>query len=307
MPELNNNEFYVDEDDIHLPQESEIIVSEDEMPQPSVIIVEEDSSRPEIGEYVPGSNTLLVSEDDEEEKPEQEAKDTDWENDQDHNKFLSYFDAKVKNIPRHSGQTVLGCERAIAFLKSLLTELSKALRGDLDAKIDEQSAEDRYKDTEVMIERLEQQISKLKGAGKVAETDVRLISEGHCAACNSNAPMWHNVVSEEVVCLRCESANEPSDKLEKLATTAKMNVYVSAFERAVVGIIINSTVSAGKNIEESYKHLKNKYSFTPREELAIQQLIADYGYPVFKDRGRINEKSDPSDGTGLDFSTNYYA
>lgn len=303
MPELNvANEFYVDEDDLQMPENLELMVSEDEIPAPQVIVVEEDHKQgPEIGEYVPGSNTLMVSEEEEE---VQEAKDTDWEQDQDHSKFLDYFDTKVKNIPRHSGQTVLGCERAIAFLKSVLNELSKALRSDLEAKIDEQAAEDRYRDSQGMIERLEQQVKKLKGAGKTAEMDVRLISEGHCGTCNSTAPMWHDSTEEKVVCLHCEASD---GKLQKVATTPRINVYVSPFERAVVGIMVNSVVSAGKNIEETYDMLKNKYNFTPREELAIQQLVADYGYPVYKDRARLNESSDPAAGTGVDWATNYHA
>jgi hypothetical protein len=301
MSELNANEFYVDEE----PSPLQELVVEDEPPISHIIIVEEEPKQmPEVGEYVPGSNTLLVSED-EEEKEEQEAKDKDWEHDQDHSKFLPHFDGKIKNIPRHSGQTVLGCERAIAFLKSLLTELSKALRGDLEGKIDEQAAEDRYKDTQNMIERLEHQIKKLKGNHKGAELDLRLVSEGHCATCNSVAPMWHDTIDEKVVCLRCDAGQK--EQLEKSAATPKINVYVSAFERAVVGTLLNSSVSAGRNIEDVYDKLKNKYNFTPREELAIQQLIADYGYPMFKDRGRLNENSDPSDGNGVDFSTNYYA
>jgi len=301
MPELNaNDDFFVEEDEV-AGHEPETMVSEDEVPLPQVIVVEEGT--PEIAEYIPGSNKQVEPE---VEQEEQAAKDTDWEHDQDHSKFLGHFDTKVKHIPRHSGNTVLGCERAIAFLKSLLNELSKALRSDLDGKIEEQAAEDRYRETQSMVSRLEQQIKKLKGSGKTAEMDVRLVSEGHCDKCQSTAPMWHDTASERVVCLHCEAANE-SAGLEKTANTPRINVYVSPFERAVVGIMVNSAVSAGKNIEETYDMLKNKYNFTPREELAIQQLVADYGYPVFKDRARLNESSDPSSGSGVDWQTNYYA
>src|SRR5574337_1110915 len=125
MSEFNTNELYVDEEPSQL---HDMVVEEDALPVSHVIVVDEEPKQlPEIGEYVPGSDTLLVSEEDGEGQ-EQEAKDkeTDWENDHDHSKFLPHFDMKIKNIPRHSGQTVLGCERAIAFLKSLLTELSKA-------------------------------------------------------------------------------------------------------------------------------------------------------------------------------------
>ena len=301
MPDVAMNaEFYVDEGEIK-PPEDLMVFEEETEPQDTVEVFEE--PKPEITEYVPGSNTPFVEVTEDEVEQKAEDVETDWEHDQDHSKFLKYFDSKVKNIPRHSGNTVLGCERAISFLKAVLNELSKALRSDLDGKIDEQAAEDRHKDAQNMIDRLEQQVSKLKGVGKVAELEVRLVSEGHCDVCNSEVPMWHDVVNEEVVCLKCNAEKG----LEKTATVPKINVYVSAFERAVVGTIINSTVSAGRNIEETYVHLKNKYNFTPREELAIQQLVEDYGFPIFKDRGRLNENSDPASNEGKDWAAQYYA
>jgi hypothetical protein len=106
--------------------------------------------------------------------------------------------------------------------------------------------------------------------------------------------------------MSCESA-ESGDGWQKTAGTPALNVYMTPFERAGVVTIINATVSGGKNAEEVYEKLKNKYNFTPREELAFQQLIADHGYPVYKDRGLINEPASPSSGDGVEWQTNYHA
>ncbi|MFA5024664.1 MAG: hypothetical protein WC523_06985, partial [Patescibacteria group bacterium] len=95
--------------------------------------------------------------------------------------------------------------------------------------------------------------------------------------------------------------------LEKTANTPILNVYMNPWENAVVRTIINATVSGGKNIEEVFEHLSKKYSFTSREKLAIASLCSDFGYPVYLDRGRIGEESDPSDGNGIDWQSNYYA
>jgi hypothetical protein len=245
-----------------------------------------------------------VFDDNQHDAPEKE---TDWLNDQDHGRFLAYVKDKITKIPKHSGETIPGCERAKAFLKSIDNEISKAMRTDLEGIIDEQEIDALRKEIENMVERLDKQIKKLKGTKK-ASLDVRLISEGKCNKCNNNAPMWHNVYENKMVCMHCEAEEaRNNDTIEKTAGTPILNVYMTAFERGIIGIIINSTISGGKNIEETYMRLKNKYNFTPREELAIQQLVADYGYPVYKDRGLINEPSDPATGDGVDWQTNYQA
>ena len=92
-------------------------------------------------------------------------------------------------------------------------------------------------------------------------------------------------------------ADEEAD-LVKEATTSKFSGFqtnVTLFETAIIRILINSVVSGGKNIEEIYETLKDKYDFSPREELALYQGLADMGYPVFKDRMMIGESdNDPS-------------
>jgi len=52
-------------------------------------------------------------------------------------------------------------------------------------------------------------------------------------------------------------------------------------------------VSGGRNIEELYAAAKDKYKIDDREELAIFQILADMGYPTFKDRLRFGDDQDP--------------
>lgn len=299
MPELYDMEnFEVDEaQDFVFDNLEDFVVDEDEASVPEMFVVEEDD-QPAM---VPGSEVMFVEED----ERQVEEKQTDWANDKDPKQFVAYVKYKLTKIPKHSGETIPGCERAKAFLKSLDSEISKAMRMDLDGIIDETEIDTIRKQIEDMVDRLDKQIKKLKGTKK-ADLKVRLVSEGHCPKCDSNAPMWHDVATDTMICMSCDSSAS-EDGLEKTAATPVINVYVSAFERAIVGTMVNSKVSAGRNIEETYERLKNKYNFTPREELAIQQLVADYGYPVYKDRGLLNEPSDPASGDGVDWQTNYYA
>ena len=257
-------------------------------------------------EEVPGAPgaKLLKEEDKVDDKPK------DWEKGHNHSQFVSYVKDKMKKGPKHSGETIPGCERFKSFLKSIDNEISSAMRSDLDGVIDEHQIDAMRKEIEKMVERLDHQINKLKKKTKKADLNVRLVSEGQCEKCQSVAPMWHDIENNKMVCMHCESEAEApsdSDQLEKKANTPVLNVYITAFERAIVGTIVNSAVSAGRDIEETYERLKNKYNFTPREELAIQQLIADYGYPTYKDRGLLNEPSDPSSDDGIDWMTQYHA
>ncbi|MFA5024017.1 MAG: hypothetical protein WC523_03635 [Patescibacteria group bacterium] len=272
------------------------------------IVVDEDLA--DEGEIIPGSNAKF-----EEEKEEDNAKDqkvTDWPHDGDHSKFIVYIVERKNSIPKHSGETIPGCERAKSYLKSLDNEISKAMRTDLKGIIDEQQIDAIRKEISKMIERLDRQINKLKKKQRKADLEVRLVSEGQCEKCSSVTPMWHDIKNDKMVCMHCDAESDigcsDCDGLEKTANTPILNVYMNPWENAVVRTIINATVSGGKNIEEVYEKLKKDYDFTPREDMAIQQLIADFGYPVYKDRGRIDEKdADPADGKGVDWNTNYHA
>lgn len=276
------------------------------MAERGAVVVDEDEAN--TGEIIPGSDAKFVEEKEDDAK---DQKPTNWENDKDHSKFIAYIKVKTNSIPKHSGETIPGCERAKAYLKSLDNEISQAMRSDLKALIDEQQIDAIRKEIEKMVSQLDRQIGKLKKKQRKASLEVRLVSEGQCEKCESVVPMWHDIKNNKMICMHCEAEEEidceECEGLEKKAATPIINVYVTPFERAIVGIIVNATVSAGKNIEEVYMKLKNKYNFTPREELAIQQLVADYGYPVFKDRALVNEPSDPSSGDGVDWMTQYYA
>lgn len=107
-------------------------------------------------------------------------------------------------------------------------------------------------------------------------------------------------------CISCEAVFERP--LTKEAGTAKLTLVMTPFERAITGAIVNSFVSQGKNPEETYAALKAKYKFTDRDELSIQQVLADMGYPLLKDRGHVGDESEKlNKGEGIEFSTQYNA
>jgi hypothetical protein len=234
------------------------------------------------GHTIPGASTNAVI-DDEEEEPKRE---TTWEEDRDSKKFMEYLaDKYPSGIPQHDGKSLVGCERAINYLNRLNKEISEALRGDAGGEFDLQKLEDiRVKmmsDMDTLKTHMKKLQRKLRDSHKTAE-------------------------DAEELAVKTGSAD-----IIKEAKSGKFSVYITAFERAITGIISNAVVSSGRPFDDVYEALKKKYDFTEREELSILQILMDMGHPIFKDRGTLSDKkdSDSDDDTdkGIDFVRNYFA
>lgn len=222
----------------------------------------------EIGKKIPGVEVLVVDEDPDD---KEEDKETDWENDRDPNHFMVYITKQYPSgIPKHDGTSTLGCERAILFLNKLNKEISEALRADSDDVLDIPKLEDIRVNLVKDTVTLQNHVKDLNKKRKRAEVD-----------------------SEE--------------SIVKTASTPKIQLIMTPFERAISGIITNAVVSSGKPFEDVYEFLKKKYSLDEREELAIMQILKDMGHPIFKDRGTIGKGEKKEEGYGVEFIKNYLA
>lgn len=99
-------------------------------------------------------------------------------------------------------------------------------------------------------------------------------------------------------CIACDKLYEKA--IIKQAGTPRIQLVMTPLERALTSILINGTVSQGKSIEATYAELKKTYKLTDREELSLQQLMLDMGYPTtrrFVDMPHGN----------IEFATNYQA
>lgn len=228
-----------------------------------------------------------VEDHEEEEEPEEvdDGSNTDWEHDRDVRHFMPYITRKIQEIPKHDGASTLGCERAEKYLIGLNKEISEALRMDPSGGVDGESPLDLS-----ALERI--RIDILKGITALKER-VKELNKKH----------KKKKKAEDIVSVIKEG--ESVSELQKEATTARFQMVITPFERAITGMIINAVVSAGKPLEDVYSHLKKKYGFTNREELSIIQLLSDMGQPIFKDRGMIGEVGE--DAESVDFMTNYFA
>lgn len=165
-------------------------------------------------------------------------------------------------------------ERALAQNKKLDSYISKALQSDYDEKLDAKGIDNLRKKIENSIEQLE---NMLHGIDEIRKNRKRMKRRG-----------------------------EENCNLVKEAGVARVNYFITAFQRAITGAIINGKVSNGNNLEELYAKAKKKYNINDREELEIFQILADMGYPVFKDRLRIDEDQNPTKGLG-EWQKQYYA
>lgn len=259
-------------------------VKDAEVGEPQVIEFKEEHSGVEDAQSyaidstrrLPGSSMSLADDDEEDKEPAEETPGT-WKDDMDINDFMRYVKEAYSRIPEHDGTTILGCERAINYLKDLDREVSKAISLDKNLVLDVGLLDNYRVNMMNDMMTLKSHIKKLQ----------REIRERH-----------GKKASEELSTKVAESETE----IVKEATVARPQMIITPFERAISGMIINSVISAGKPFEEVYDLLKDKYKLTDREELSIIQIVTDMGYPIFKDRGSIGTPS-----LEVDFIKNYSA
>jgi hypothetical protein len=215
-----------------------------------------------------------------EEEEKEEEKETSWEEDRDVAKFMEYIHSSYPSkIPRHDGKSMVGCERAMLFLNKINKEISEAIRMDNEGVLD--------------AEELEQTRIKIMKDLIVLKKHLNALKE---KVLESKASTEQGLTKEAA--------------LEKEAATPVLQVVVTPFERALVGILINSVVSAGHDFESVFEFLKEKYKLNEREELAVIQLVMDSGYHIYKDRGSVSEKESKESKNGkdgVDFVRNYLA
>lgn len=262
-------------------------------------------------EKVPGTENTFVDENDdssysEENDMESEyvpEKETDWENDRDVSKFMSYISSMYPSrIPKHDGTSPAACEVAIKFLKKLLSEISIAIRKDDPVSpilpISELENSFKYK---IMSDIIVLKDYKKKLEKKISD-NLNKKHQKNASANEDNSDIdfvedvYNNILEKEAML--------------KNAFTPKLQVIVTPFERAISGIIINSVVAGGKPLEDVFEFLKKKYDLNEREELAIMQIIMDSGFPIYRDRGTIS--SNPEDASeeesyGIEFIKGYFA
>ena len=194
--------------------------------------------------------------------------------------FLNWLSSRMSSVPQHSGRDSVGIERAMAYLEAIDREISKAVRSDINGEIDisavEKARDELYKGLENLQSRLEKIQStkhpkrKRKGKKK-AEEDSDMVKEA-----------------------------------QKATHVGGIIVTVPLLISSIARTCVNSMVSAGKDIEDVFDKLAEKYDLTPREEMETMQLLADMGYHMRRPRGyKRDEEIDYTSTDNFDWQANY--
>lgn len=229
-----------------------------------------------------------------------------WLDSQEAKDFMPFLVGEMKRIkaPNACVRSRNEAERALGQSKRLNNYISKALREDWADDLPITDVDKLRQLLEQNIEALERMLdaqARMRHERRQVGRRRRASDNSLCPKCAQ--PLWEE--DGDIVCVACDGT------MKKEAGTpfpSSLQVQLSAFEHAITGILINATISGGRNLEEVYKELKGKYKFTDREELALLQIMENKGYPVFKDRARIGENEDPTNpDKPREWQSQYYA
>lgn len=212
-----------------------------------------------------------------------EKESTNWRESKHPKHFVVFLVNELNRLPKpadaRGSKSML--EKALGMYNAIDGHCSKALRSDYDDEIDVKK-----------VDEIRNMISRYRDEVQDALDGIDMMTKQRRQMRRRRAEEENGIVKE---------ATTPS--------LQGIQLHVSAFERAIVGAIINGVVSGGRNVEELYKEAKEKYKFTDREELALLQILEDFGYPVFKDRLMVGEKDeDPTRNKNFgEWQSQYYA
>ncbi len=175
--------------------------------------------------------------------------------------FVVWIKERFETVPKHSGYDTAGLERAVSYLEKLDSEISKAMRLDIEEKLDANKVEEVRVKIEDGIDRLHERLDKIKKTKKNKK--------------KKSSSLEH------------ESFIKEAQKI-----TGVQGVYIMAplFASRIARICINGMVSAGHDIEDIYAKQVIKWKLTDREQAEVMQLLADMGYPLRQDRGYMPDE-----------------
>jgi len=285
MNAADDSEEYEVELDHALPQLADDSEREEEVDDTFLYELEEGSGEGEIVFLVPeipgadGEDLDFGLEVDEpEEEIEVEEKDPwDWQS-LGLGSFLTWLSGMIENTPRHTGRDTTGIEKVIAYFEALNKEISKAMRSDYRNEIDSAKAEEARAQIEDGLERLIDRLEKLR------------ITKYKRHAKNKKAGYSAEFVKEG----------------QKATHVGGIVVTVPLLISTIARACINGTVSAGHDIEDSFKKFSDMYKLSTREKAEVIQLMSDMGYPIRRDRGvLLDEEINTTSSDNVDWAANF--
>jgi ElaB/YqjD/DUF883 family membrane-anchored ribosome-binding protein len=245
---------------------------------------------PDFDPNVAAQEAIVVTDEDDEDDEDDKEDETEDNNDARKSKkndkwdweskgakgFLSWVKERLGDVPRHSGYDTAGLERASSYLERLDNEISKAMRLDLDGELDSNQIEHVRSQIEKGLDMLQDRINKVKDTKKKKRKGKKADAE------------TSSLVKEA----------------QKVTGVSGIYIMAPLFISRIARICVNSAVSAGHDIEDTYNRLVKRYKLTEREQAETMQLLADMGYPLRQDRGFMPD-DDIEVEDGMDWNQNF--
>lgn len=188
--------------------------------------------------------------------------------------FVLWIKERIECVPKHSGLDESGLDRAIAYLEKLDSEISKAMRLDLDGDLDANKIEEVRSKIDEGIERLEDRLDKINKNKKRKKKS----SESYGIVKNA----------------------------QRITGVKGVFVTVDLLTSGIARNCINGVVSAGHSLEHVFHEQAKKFKLTDREKIQVVWLLMDMGFPLNMDRAFALDKDyDTRSSDNIDFMAQY--
>ena len=229
----------------------------------------------------PNAQEIIVDDDEDEDTVEVEADPEDfdawkWE----HSGFLPWLSKMFSKVPPHSGYDTTGLEKAISYFEALDREISKAMRTDFKDEIDSAQAERAREQIENGLERLIERLESVK-------------VDKYKRHKKKKSKSW----AEDAGIVK---------EAQKATNITGITITVPLLISRIARVCINGMVSAGHDIEDTFKRQVAEYSLDKREQAELSQLLSDMGYAMMQDRGYpVGTPVETWRSDNFDFSAQY--
>lgn len=204
----------------------------------------------------------------------------DWEKHGPHG-FVAWIQSRLSDVPKHSGYDSAGLERAMAYMQKLDNEISKAMRMDLDGELDADKIEEVRCKLDDGVSRLQDRLDKVKSTKKSSR--------------KKKAEVEYFVDEDGFV-----------KEAQKITGVQGVFVTVPIHISSIARTLVNGMVSAGHDIEWSYKKMVERYKLSELDQLSLRQCLFDMGLAMNVDMGLDPDKDvDVGSSDNFNWAANY--
>ncbi len=275
--------------------------------------------------------TLEVEDAGDSKKSEKEGKGAKWDWSKHGPKgFVAWIKERLDSCPKHSGYDSAGLERAMAYMEKLDSEISKAMRMDLDSELDANQVEKVRAQLDDGLSRLQARLDKVKDSKKSGkkrkktaqdlQSEIKTVLDRYAdedlqAYVDDASVPGEEWTAEKAIVQIANNGEEPgfegfnlTKQAQKITGVHGVIVTVPILISRIARVCVNGTVSAGHDIEDLYKRQVDRWKLSEREQAEVQQLLWDMGYPLRQDRGFMPEDNlEVWDTDNMDWAANYRA